>query len=54
MYISIALLIAQAFKKRSRAQQLTLCRRNLHAEALQAAVSEGLAQGPYMVARSGF
>jgi len=29
-----------------RPQQLTLCR-SLHAEALQATVSEGLAQGPW-------
>ena len=31
---------------RSRPQQLTLCR-SLHAEALQATVSEGLTQGPW-------
>jgi len=31
---------------------LLLCR-NLHAEALQATVSEGLAQDPYMAARVG-
>ena len=43
--ISIALLTAWAFQKRSRPQQLTLCR-SLHAEALQITVSEGLAQGP--------
>ena len=30
-----------------------LCR-SLHAEALQATVSEGLAQGPYIAARAGF
>ena len=39
--ISIALLTAWAFQKRSRPQQLSLCR-SLHAEALQATVSEGL------------
>src|SRR6218665_131312 len=44
--ISIALLTARAFQKRSRPQQLTLCW-SLHAEAPQATVSEGLAQGPY-------
>ena len=32
---------------------ITLCR-NLHAEALQATVSEGLAQGPYVAARAVF
>src|SRR6218665_115095 len=32
---------------------ITLCR-SLHAEALQATVSEGLAQGRYVVARAGF
>ena len=42
--ISIALLTAWAFQK-----QLTLCR-SLHVEALEATVSEGLAQGPYMMA----
>ena len=51
--ISIALLAACAFQKRSRPQQLTLYR-SLHAEALQATVSEGLAQGPYLAARAGF
>jgi len=51
--ISIALLAACAFQKRSRPQQLTLSR-SLHAEALQATVSEGLAQGPYLAARAGF
>src|SRR6218665_3613031 len=40
-------------QKRPRPQQLTLCR-SLHAEALQAAASEGLAQGPYVEARAGF
>ena len=45
---SIALLTAWAFQK-----QLTLCR-SLHAEALQATVSEGLAQSPCVVARAGF
>jgi len=49
--ISIVLLTAWAFQKRSRPQQLTLCQ-SLHAEALQVTVSEGLAQGPYMVARA--
>jgi len=33
-------------ERRSRPQQLTLCR-SLHAETLQATVSEGLAQGPW-------
>jgi len=51
--ISIALLTAYALRKRSRPQQLTLCR-NLHAEALQATVSEGLVQDPYDMARTGF
>src|SRR6218665_3629611 len=51
--ISIALLTAWAFQKRSRPQQLTLCR-SLHAEALQAIAGKGLAQGPYMAARAGF
>ena len=32
---------------------LILCR-SLHAKALQATPSEGLAQGPYVVARMGF
>src|SRR6218665_2054364 len=51
--ISIALLTARAFQKRSRPQQLTLCR-SLHAEALQVIAGKGLAQGPYMAARAGF
>ena len=51
--MSIALLTAWAFQKRSRPQQLTLCR-SLHAEELQAIASERLAQGPYMAARAGF
>src|SRR6218665_3879652 len=51
--ISIALLTARVFQKRSQPQQLTLCR-SLHAEALEATASEGLAQGPYVVARAGF
>src|SRR6218665_1873845 len=51
--ISIALLTAGAFQKRSRPQQLTLCR-SLHAEALQAIAGKELAQGPYMAARAGF
>ena len=37
----------------SETQQLTLCR-SLHAEALEAIVSEGLVEGPYMAARAGF
>src|SRR6218665_3768074 len=49
--ISIALLIARAFQKRFRPKQLTLCR-SLHVEALQAIVSEGLAQGLYVAARA--
>ena len=55
LYLSIfiALLTAWAFQKRFRPQQLTLCQ-SLHAEALQATVSEELAQDPYMAARSGF
>ena len=40
-------------QKRSWPQQLTLCW-SLHAEASQAAASEGLAQGPYVAARAGF
>jgi len=51
--ISIALLTAGAFQKRSRPQQLTLCR-SQHDEALQATASEGLAQGPYVAVRAGF
>ena len=51
--MSIALLTASSFHKRSRPQQLALCR-SLHAEALQATASEGLAQGPYVAAREGF
>jgi len=51
--ISMALLTAWAFQKRSRPQQLTLCR-SLHTEALQATASEGLAQGPYVAARAIF
>src|SRR6218665_2579379 len=51
--ISIALLTARVFQDRSQPQHLTHCR-SLHAEALQATVSEGLAQGPYVVARAGF
>ena|SRR6218665_441983 len=44
---------ARAFQKRSRPQQLTLCR-SLHAEALQATASDGFAQGPSVAARAGF
>ena len=51
--ISIELLTARVFQKRSRPQQLILCR-SLHAEALQATASEGLAQGPYVAAGAGF
>ena len=51
--ISIAHLTAWAFQKRSWPQQLTLCL-SLHDEALQATVSEGPAQGPYMASRVGF
>ena len=43
-FYSIELLTTGAFRKRSRPQQLTLCR-SLHAEVPQATVSEGLAQG---------
>src|SRR6218665_1589471 len=43
---------SMAVQKRSRPQQLTLCR-SLHTKALQATVSEGLAQGPYVAARVG-
>ena len=39
--------------KSSRPQRLTLCR-SLHAQALQATVSEGLAQEPYVAARARF
>jgi len=42
LFISIVLLMARAFQKRSRPQQLTLCQ-SLHAKALQATASEGLA-----------
>ena len=48
----MALTTALSFQKRSRPQQLTLCR-SLHAEALQTTVSEGLAQDPYVAARVG-
>ena len=51
--ISIVLLTASAFQKRSRPQQLTLCR-SLHAKAQQTTASEGLAQGSYVAARAGF
>src|SRR6218665_3556564 len=51
LFISIALLTARAFQKRSRPRQLTLCR-SLHAEALQAAASEELVQGPFVAART--
>jgi len=51
--ISIALLTARAFQKRSRTQQLTLCM-SLHAEAQKATVSERLAHGPYVAARMRF
>ena len=51
--ISVALLTAWAFQKCSRPQQMTQCR-SLHAEELQATVSEGLPQGPYVAAKAGF
>src|SRR6218665_2218332 len=55
--VSIALLSShsRSFSEAPRPQQLTLCR-SLHDEALplQATVSEGLAQGPYVAARAGF
>ena len=51
--ISIVLLTAWAFQRRSRPQQLTLCW-SLHVEMLQSTGSEGLAQGLYMAARAGF
>ena len=51
--IYAALLTVRAFQKGSRPQQLTLCR-SLHAEELQATVSDGLAQGPYVAIRPGF
>src|SRR6218665_1221819 len=51
--ISIALLTALAFQRRSQPQQLVLCQ-SLHAKALQATVSEELARGPYMAARARF
>src|SRR6218665_1943273 len=50
--ISIALLTASAFQKRSRPQQLTTCR-SLHATGNSTA-HEGLAQGPYAAAKAGF
>src|SRR6218665_521977 len=40
-------------QRRSRTQKLTLCRSS-HAEALQATVSEGLAQGSWRASRAGF
>src|SRR6218665_1718529 len=48
---SFGIFIQRLFKstttqRRSQPQQWTLCR-SLHAEALQATVSEGLAQGPW-------
>ena len=51
--ISIALLTAWDIQKRSRPQQLTMCR-SLHAEALQATACEGLAHGSYLAAKAGF
>src|SRR6218665_183355 len=51
--ISIALLTACAFQKRSRPQQLTLCR-SLNTEALHATVNEGFVQGPDVSVRAGF
>src|SRR6218665_505910 len=51
--ISIALLTAGAFQRRSLPHQLRLFR-SLHAEALQTTISEGLAQGPYVAAKAGF
>jgi len=51
LHLSIS--IASAFQKRSRPQQLTLCR-SLYDEALQATASEGLAQNPYVAAITGF
>ena len=50
---SMCLVVQKRFQKRSRPQQLTLFR-SLHAEALQATVSEGLAQGLNLAARAGF
>jgi len=44
--IYIAPLKSTTTQRRYRPQQLTLCR-SLHAEALQATVSEGLAQRPW-------
>ena len=49
LYLSIPI---SAFQKRSR-RQLTLWH-SLHAEALPVTASEGLAQGPYVAARTGF
>src|SRR6218665_3534001 len=55
-YPLIAIFTACSFQKHSRPQQLTLCRsiQTIHAEALQAVASEGLAEGPYVAARAGF
>src|SRR6218665_1954506 len=50
---SIVLLTALTFQKRSRLQQSTLCR-SLHAEAIEATLSEGLARGPYIAGRAMF
>jgi len=50
--ISIALLTALAFQKRSLPQQLTLCL-SLHAEVRQSTASEGLAHGLYVADKEG-
>ena len=46
LYLSISIALLTVFQMRSRLQQLTLSR-SLHAEGLQATVSEGLAQGSW-------
>ena len=45
-YFYKRLFMSNTTQRRSRTQQLTLCR-SLHAEVLQASVSERLAQGPW-------
>ena len=52
--ISIELLTAWALQKRSSPTTAIDTVWSLHAEALQATVSQGLAQGSYVAARAGF
>ena len=59
LYLSISIVLLTAwlhepFRSASDHSKRSRHCRNLHAEALQATVSEGLAQGPYVAARVGF